>query len=76
MVLLNPPSLIHSIQINLYHFIVMDRINDILQSCIRASNIKLSYIEELFPDFKNKPYIVLHKNVSDIIYLLYNFTKK
>ncbi|XP_012233445.1 protein zwilch homolog [Linepithema humile] len=41
----------------------MDHLNNILQSHIRASKIRLSYVDELFPDLKDNPYIILHKNV-------------
>ncbi|RLU22797.1 hypothetical protein DMN91_005075 [Ooceraea biroi] len=41
----------------------MERLRDVLQPHIGASEIKLSYVNELFPDLKDKPYIVLHKNV-------------
>ncbi|XP_032682691.1 uncharacterized protein LOC116849548 [Odontomachus brunneus] len=30
---------------------------------VQASEVRLSYVEELFPDLKGKPYIVLHKNI-------------
>ncbi|KAH0947663.1 hypothetical protein HN011_011691 [Eciton burchellii] len=42
----------------------MERLKDILQPHVQASEIKLSYVNELFPDLKDKPYIVLHKNVQ------------
>lgn len=45
----------------------MEHFDDILPSHIRASKIRLSYIEELFPDLKNDSYIVLHKTVSEKI---------
>ncbi|XP_077274476.1 protein zwilch homolog isoform X2 [Temnothorax americanus] len=41
----------------------MERMNDILRPHVRASKVKLSYVDELFPDFKDNSYIVLHKNV-------------
>ncbi|XP_011157932.2 protein zwilch homolog isoform X2 [Solenopsis invicta] len=37
--------------------------SDILQPHVRASKVRLSYVEEIFPSLKNKPYIILHKNV-------------
>lgn len=42
----------------------MDHLNKILQPHVRASKIRLSYVDELFPDLKDNPYIILHKNVS------------
>ncbi|KAG5325949.1 ZWILC protein, partial [Acromyrmex heyeri] len=42
----------------------MDHLNEILQPYIQASKTRLSYVDELFPDLKDNPYIVLHKNVS------------
>ncbi|EFN68930.1 hypothetical protein EAG_03507 [Camponotus floridanus] len=43
----------------------MERFAYILQPHIRASKIRLSYIDELFVDLKNNPYIILHKNDPD-----------
>lgn len=51
----------------------MEHLNDILRPHIRASKIKLSYVDELFPDLKD-PYIILHKNVSDQIKPRFSFT--
>ncbi|XP_018404406.1 PREDICTED: protein zwilch homolog [Cyphomyrmex costatus] len=48
----------------------MDRLNDILGPHIRASKTKLSYVDELFPDLKDNPYIILHKNVPGVWHLL------
>ncbi|KAG5312153.1 ZWILC protein, partial [Acromyrmex insinuator] len=42
----------------------MDHLNEILQPYIQASKTRLSYVDELFPDLKDNPYIVLHKNIS------------
>lgn len=44
----------------------MERLNDILQPRVRASKVRLSYVDELFPDLKDDPYIILHKNVPGI----------
>lgn len=44
---------------------ICEQLDNILKPHIRASKIKLSYVDELFPDLKDKEYIVLHKNVSD-----------
>ncbi|XP_018365245.1 PREDICTED: protein zwilch homolog [Trachymyrmex cornetzi] len=41
----------------------MDHLNEILQPYVRASKTRLSYVDELFPDLKDNPYIILHKNV-------------
>lgn len=43
----------------------MEHLNDILRPHVRASKVRLSYVDELFPDLKDNPYIILHKNVSD-----------
>lgn len=46
----------------------MEHLNDILRPRgVRASKLGLSYVDELFPDLKDHPYVVLHKNVSDRI---------
>ena len=42
----------------------MDHLNEILRPYIKASKTRLSYVDELFPDLKDNPYIILHKNVS------------
>ncbi|KYQ57370.1 Protein zwilch like protein [Trachymyrmex zeteki] len=47
----------------------MDHLNKILQPHVRASKIRLSYVDELFPDLKDNPYIILHKNVPGIRHL-------
>ncbi|KYM80328.1 Protein zwilch like protein [Atta colombica] len=44
----------------------MDHLNEILRPYIKASKTRLSYVDELFPDLKDNPYIILHKNVSGI----------
>ncbi|XP_020300082.1 protein zwilch homolog [Pseudomyrmex gracilis] len=44
--------------------IICEQLNSILKPQIRASKIKLSYVDELFPDLKDKEYIVFHKNNS------------
>lgn len=42
----------------------MEHLNDILRPRgVRASKLGLSYVDELFPDLKDHPYVVLHKNV-------------
>ncbi|KAL6425229.1 hypothetical protein ACFW04_009462 [Cataglyphis niger] len=43
----------------------MERLTDILQPYIRASIIKLSYVDELFVDLKDNPYIILHRNAPE-----------
>ncbi|EFN78936.1 hypothetical protein EAI_12208 [Harpegnathos saltator] len=44
---------------------MMERLNEVLPH-VQASEVRLSYVEELFPDLKDHPYIVLHKNVPGI----------
>ncbi|KYN39034.1 Protein zwilch like protein [Trachymyrmex septentrionalis] len=44
----------------------MDHLNEILPPYVQASKTRLSYVDELFPDLKDNPYIILHKNVSGI----------
>ncbi|XP_071561375.1 protein zwilch homolog [Temnothorax nylanderi] len=46
----------------------MEHLNDILRPHVRASKVKLSYVDELFPDLKDNSYIVLHKNVPGMRY--------
>jgi len=53
----------------------MEHLNDILQPHVRASKVRLSYVDELFSDLKDNPYIILHRNVSNQIkslFLLHN----
>ncbi|KAM0737244.1 Protein zwilch-like protein [Formica fusca] len=50
----------------------MERLTDILQPHIRASIIKLSYVDELFVDLKDNPYIILHRNVPELKLLDHN----
>ncbi|XP_012529690.1 protein zwilch homolog isoform X2 [Monomorium pharaonis] len=47
----------------------MEHLNKILQSHVRASKVRLSYVDEIFPDFKDNPYMVLHKNVPSVRHL-------
>ncbi|XP_014470654.1 PREDICTED: protein zwilch homolog [Dinoponera quadriceps] len=43
----------------------MERLNKLLPYHVQARKVRLSYVDELFPDLKDDPYIVLHKNVPD-----------
>lgn len=43
----------------------MDLSGGFLPPHVRSSEIQLSYVNELFPDLKDKQYVVLHKSVSE-----------
>ncbi|XP_011147870.2 protein zwilch homolog isoform X2 [Harpegnathos saltator] len=53
------------VYVTIYREIMMERLNEVLPH-VQASEVRLSYVEELFPDLKDHPYIVLHKNVPGI----------
>ncbi|XP_072745144.1 protein zwilch homolog [Anoplolepis gracilipes] len=44
----------------------MERLTNILQPHVRASKIRLSYVDELFVELKDNPYIILHENTPEV----------
>lgn len=44
----------------------MDLSGGFLPPHVRSSEIQLSYVNELFPDLKDKQYVVLHKSVNTV----------
>ncbi|KAL0102446.1 hypothetical protein PUN28_018012 [Cardiocondyla obscurior] len=48
----------------------MEQWNDLLQPHVWASKVRLSYVDELFPDLKDSFYVVLHKNVPGTRHVL------